>query len=243
MQNVDGQTLDTASAFDDWASHWSSHYRSSGTMADRITRFSKALSCLDNTPAEILDYGCGTGEITRAISTHEGWQLTGCDLSGEMISKARAVDPEQDLTWVQIDAAQPVPLPFNDAQFDAIYSSSVFEYLADPKAVIQDSQRILKPGGWLMFTIPDPRHPIRKKEALKAKFARFAPFWALIKRTRWRSEFLYLRISVNRPFVGEWLEILKTEGFKVSVPESCSDPLALVVVQKAIALNDHAEWR
>lgn len=227
----DRQTCDTAHAFDDWAGHWGDHYRPDGVMAGRIARFSEALGDLNMERGAVLDYGCGSGDITRALAG-AGWSMTGCDLSPEMLARAEAADTNHAVNWTAIDAARPTPLPFADGAFSVVYSSSVFEYLSRPQDAIADLRRVLKPGGWLVFTVPDPRHPIRKKEALKSLFARSALFWPIIRRTRWYSEFRYLRISVNRPPLEGWLEMLAAAGFKVSRPGPCDDPLALIVAQK-----------
>ena len=231
LKHSDGQTHDTARAFDDWAGHWSSHYSPNGAMAGRIVRFADALAGLDDKQGRVLDFGCGTGEITRALAD-QGWHLTGCDLSPEMLLKARAADPDAKVTWAPIDADLPTYLPFDRASFVAVYSSSVFEYLSDPSDVIRDIHRTLLPGGWLFFTAPDPRHSIRKKEVIKSFFAKFPLFWTLIKRTRWQSEFRYLRISVNRSDVSDWHDMLMAEGFTVSSLDECNDPLALIAAQK-----------
>jgi len=231
LKHNDEQTHDTAKAFDDWAGHWSSHYSSNGAMAGRIVRFAEALADLDDRQGKVLDFGCGTGEISRALAD-QGWQMTGCDVSAEMLLKARAADPDGNVTWAPIDADRPTPLPFADRSFSAVYSSSVFEYLSDPRDVIRDIYRTLKPGGRLFFTAPDPRHPIRKKEAIKILFVKLQPFWELIKRTRWQSEFRYLRISVNRPEVDVWIEMLKAEGFIGPAARDCNEPLTLISAQK-----------
>ena len=226
-----GQTHDTAKAFDDWAGHWSNHYSSNGAMAGRIVRFADALAGMADKQGKVLDFGCGTGEITRALAD-QGWHMTGCDLSPEMLLKAKAADQDEKVTWAPIDADQPIPIPFTNTSFSAVYSSSVFEYLSEPQDVIRDIHRTLTSGGRLFFTVPDPRHPIRKKEAIKLLFAKFPPFWALIKRTRWQSEFKYLRISVNRSIVDDWHKMLKVEGFTVSPAGPCKDPLILIEAQK-----------
>ena len=233
MKHSNRQTLDTAKAFDDWAGHWSSHYSLSGAMSGRIARFTEVLTNLNDKHGRVLDFGCGTGEITRALAGRDR-QMTGCDLSTEMLLKAREADPDAKVTWVSIDADQPTRLPFADSSFAAVCSSSVFEYLSEPQDVIRDVYRALTPGGWLFFTVPAPRHPTRQKEVIKLLFAKFPPFWALIKRTRWRSEYRYLQISVNRQKVDIWLEMLKAEGFIASQVGDCIDPLALIAAQKPL---------
>ena len=46
-------------------------------------------------------------------------------------------------------------LPFEDSSFDLIYSTNVLEHVKDPKKVFSESVRVLKPGGYLQFVIPN----------------------------------------------------------------------------------------
>lgn len=224
------QTEETVSAFDQWSGHWSGHYAQNGEMGGRIDRFVAALSARVTDGARVLDYGCGTGEITQALAA-KGWRAEGCDMSSAMIDKARQGGGAA-LDWITLLPEKPLPLPFEDEAFAAVISSSVFEYLASPEVVIAELNRILAPGGWFMFTVPDPRHPIRRKEEKKAVLARNQLFWRLIRLTRWESEFRYLRISVNRPDIAVWLRMLHDAGFTVRDPGPCNDPLALLAAKK-----------
>ncbi len=228
--NPQTQTEETASAFDQWSGHWSGHYAQNGGMGGRIDRFVAALNDRVMDGARVLDFGCGTGEITRALAA-KGWLAEGCDMSAPMIDRARNGSGTQ-LNWTTLLPEKPLPLPFEDEVFAAVISSSVFEYLASPEAVIAEVSRLLMPGGWFMFTVPDPRHPIRRKELKKAVLAKNQFFWRLIKLTRWESEFRYLRISVNRPDIAVWLRMLSDAGFSVRDPGPCDDPLALLAAQK-----------
>src|ERR1019366_1742442 len=52
-------------------------------------------------------------------------------------------------------------LPFGTATFDAIVAASVLEYVDNPCAVLGECARVLRPGGILVCTVPDPIHPAR----------------------------------------------------------------------------------
>jgi ubiquinone/menaquinone biosynthesis C-methylase UbiE len=62
-------------------------------------------------------------------------------------------------------------MQFPDASFDAISMFHVLEHLYDPRAVLKESRRILKPTGQLIIAIPNVRSPQR------AVFGRFWTYW------------------------------------------------------------------
>lgn len=46
-------------------------------------------------------------------------------------------------------------LPFEDSIFDLVYSTNVLEHVQSPKKVLSESIRVLKPGGYLQFVVPN----------------------------------------------------------------------------------------
>ena len=97
----------------------------------------------------VLDIGCGTGQLLAALCdrTPPAHSL-GVDLSGEMLAVARSRLPN----GFPLVASRAEQLPFLDASFDLIVSSSVFHYLREPKNALAEFRRLLKPNGGLLIT-------------------------------------------------------------------------------------------
>ena len=79
----------------------------------------------------------------------------------------------------QMDAAR-MDLP--DASFDIIYSFKVFEHLPDPRAVLQEMVRVLKPGGVAyiyahLFTCDSGFHDLRIISGQREQI----PYWAHLR--------------------------------------------------------------
>ncbi len=220
---------ETTAAFDSWAGRWREHYREDGIMRDRVERFTRSLAPRVPKGGQVLDFGCGTGEIANALN-EQGWQVVGCDASEEMLRRAREFP---SIEWRRVELSDGDALPFGAGAFDAVVASSVLEYADVPEHVLTEFARITKPGGHLFTTVPDPRHPERAKEQRKLLLARWTPFRWLVRHTRWADEFRYLRLSRNRFSADAWRELVEAAGFKTEPLGRCDHPLAMIVGTRA----------
>ena len=166
--------------FDSRAPTWGKYYEANGPMQNRPERFVKALESRLTSGQAVLDFGCGTGQITRAIAKR-AWRVTGCDVSDRMLEQARAATDSNRVNWVKIAETDGNNLPFSDASFDAVIASSVFEYLDDPSGTLGEIFRVLRVGGWALITVPDMRHPKRTLEHMTSIILRFTPARILLK--------------------------------------------------------------
>ena len=89
----------------------------------------------------LLDLGCGTGLFVERY-IQEGGQAVGLDISPGMVRHGRQRCPESGFCVGTADV-----LPFRDGTFDALASLLAFSYVPDPEAMLEESYRVLKPGG------------------------------------------------------------------------------------------------
>ncbi len=96
----------------------------------------------------VLDVGCGTGNLTRALLDHlsASGRVVAIDLAPRMIAAARRKVSDPRATWHVLDAGG---LPFSEASFDRAICYSVWPHFDDPRAVARELGRVLRFGGRL----------------------------------------------------------------------------------------------
>ncbi|GIL13119.1 MAG: hypothetical protein BroJett038_18390 [Chloroflexota bacterium] len=97
----------------------------------------------------VLDIGCGAGQFLRAAQ-QRGWRVSGSELSGVAAEKASR------LLGVPVFHGDFREMGFAPASLDVITLLSVLEHLRAPMDTLRDSAALLKPGGVLMFNVPNP---------------------------------------------------------------------------------------
>ena len=95
--------------------------------------------------ARVLELGCGNGVDARLLA--ERFRVTGVDVSGEQIARARAAVP--DATFIQADFTE---LELPAASFDAVASFYVFNHVPRERLapLLERIHAWLVPGGLLL---------------------------------------------------------------------------------------------
>jgi len=101
-----------------------------------------------------LDIGCGEGHNTRLLA-ERGARVIAIDISTVFIQHAKQLE-EQESLGIDYQVASAVELPFADAAFDFTTGFMSFMDIAETGSVIAESYRVLKPGGFLQFSITHP---------------------------------------------------------------------------------------
>jgi ubiquinone/menaquinone biosynthesis C-methylase UbiE len=105
---------------------------------------------------QAVDLGCGPGHLVIELAqAAPGLQVTGIDLSDEMLLKAgeRAsrAGLEERVHFKRGDAAQ---IPFPDASLDLVVSTLSLHHWSDPASALDEIARVLRPGGaFLVFDL------------------------------------------------------------------------------------------
>ena len=109
----------------------------------------------------VADLGCGTGQVIAALAPNVK-QVIGVDNSAAMLkaAKKRAADyVNVDLRRGDLEA-----LPIDDKLCDAALLLLALTYVADPKPVLAEMARVLKPGGRAVIVdlLPHDRDDFRR---------------------------------------------------------------------------------
>lgn len=103
--------------------------------------------------AHIIDVACGTGALTREISSRllGNGRIVGVDLNETMIELAIQRHPSDahDASYVASDVCE---LPFEDGGFDLAFCQQGLQFFPDKSAALAEIRRMLKPGGKLKLT-------------------------------------------------------------------------------------------
>jgi demethylmenaquinone methyltransferase / 2-methoxy-6-polyprenyl-1,4-benzoquinol methylase len=112
--------------------------------------------------SKVLDVCTGPGGVAIAIARSAGCQVIGVDISDKMLEKARRNILSSNLTaTVSVEKARAENLPFDDRTFDAVVFTFLLRYVDEPRTVLKELARVLKPGKQLVsLEFYTPRGPI-----------------------------------------------------------------------------------
>jgi 2-polyprenyl-3-methyl-5-hydroxy-6-metoxy-1,4-benzoquinol methylase len=112
-------------------------------------RLRRILALLGKPPQDVrlLDIGCSSGALLMSARAL-GFDAEGVELSADAAETARRAGLK--VFTGLLEAAR-----FPDAVFDAAILMEVIEHLRDPRSMLSECRRILKPGGILLVTTPN----------------------------------------------------------------------------------------
>lgn len=121
---------------------------SSGISTEPVYQtFEEVLTQLD-LKGEILDFGAGRGNLTKRIQGLENFShITAID----MMQRPSEID--ESIKWISWDLNEAINIPAKS--FDVIVSAEVIEHLENPRFVAREWFRLLRPGGYLLFSTPN----------------------------------------------------------------------------------------
>jgi 2-polyprenyl-3-methyl-5-hydroxy-6-metoxy-1,4-benzoquinol methylase len=114
-------------------------------------RYAAQRSCMEHNPnARLLDVGCQTGintqRLARAVGTQ---QMLGLEYNTRTLQSAA----QHGIQAILGDANRPLPLP--DESVHVVTAMDVIEHLVDPRMLVQEAHRVLRPGGYAVFATPN----------------------------------------------------------------------------------------
>jgi predicted TPR repeat methyltransferase len=181
----DGSTNSTATAayYDEWAETYDVTLKNWDYQApdDAAAILCEYLKSGD----DILDVGCGTGLFAKALSRYLECGIEGIDISTASLEIA---EKQGGYDHLQRHDLQAPPLPIDDNAFDAAACVGVMTYIEDAEGLLADLCRVLRPGGYILFTQRDDRWVEKNFDSLLNNF---------VERGLWTP----LKISKAKPYL------------------------------------------
>jgi ubiquinone/menaquinone biosynthesis C-methylase UbiE len=153
---------------------------------------------------KILDLGCNDGTFFQMLfqNSLNGSYKVGLDMDPVVVREARKKEAFDGLTVADIRR-----MPYSDDAFDIIISNSTLEHVEDIDRAISEINRVLKPGGQIIFTVPSDKF-------IKVVFP-FLNLFSLPRRKMILKSRYFGIINILSTF--DWMEKINSEtGFKIN---------------------------
>jgi SAM-dependent methyltransferase len=106
----------------------------------------------------VLDVGCGPGGFTAVLAETAG-ETVGLDVSESWVDAAnRTFEARGSKARAVLGSG--AALPFEVASFDVVTLIDVLHHLDEPKSVLAETRRVLRPGGRLLVFEPNKLNPL-----------------------------------------------------------------------------------
>jgi methionine biosynthesis protein MetW len=100
----------------------------------------------------VLDVGCGKGQLLRFLADHFDAEGVGIEPDEQRVEFARQLG-------ITVHHGLFDTVPFSKlGKFDVVLFCDVLEHLADPGAALQSALSLLRPGGYVLASIPNVAH-------------------------------------------------------------------------------------
>lgn len=139
-----------ASRYDRMHSRWLRHAGGEAQAALEASLLSRVAP-----GARVLDAGCGTGHLSRALAAHDpSLRLTLLDACSEMLEQTHDVEASRRLGSL-------LCLPFADSSFDVAVAAWAIEATNDEATAISELMRVVRPGGVVLVAFCATEPPRR----------------------------------------------------------------------------------
>lgn len=126
-------------------------YDASRRTVERLARCVPGLSA----KTRVIDLGAGYGGSARYLAREYGCNVVALNISERENERGRRLNVERGLDdRVEIVDGTYDDVPYPDASFDVVWSQDALLHSADRRRVLEEGVRVLRPGGYFVFTDP-----------------------------------------------------------------------------------------
>ncbi|KAA3619536.1 MAG: class I SAM-dependent methyltransferase [Calditrichaeota bacterium] len=190
-------------------------------------RFELTANLVDLSGKNILDFGCGNGAQTVEFAG-SGCQISALDIDAGDLEIFNRYLTEHNISTISTSEYDGRYLPFADARFDIVVSYEVLEHVRDENQTLQEIYRTLKPGGKIVFSVPNKGWVFETHGA----HLPFLP-WNRIPFFSWLPHFVHKRFAKARIYrKKDIVKLLINNGFVIQSVQYITAPMDVVKNQR-----------
>ncbi|CAI9760698.1 unnamed protein product [Fraxinus pennsylvanica] len=146
----------------------SDHRSAQIRMIEKALRFASVSDDPMQKPRQIVDVGCGIGGSSRYLARKYEARSQGITLSPVQAQRAKALAAAQGLDdKVSFQVADALNQPFQDGQFDLVWSMESGEHMPDKSKFVSELARVAAPGGTIIIVTWCHRNLLPSEESLR----------------------------------------------------------------------------
>lgn len=164
---------------------------------------------------DVLEVGAGACQCSRWVRA-QGGRSYGLDLSHRQLQHSRRID---EATGVVVPAVQATAtaLPFADRSFDIVFCSfGALQFVHDIDVAIEETARVLRPGGRFAFSITHPTRWMFPDDPTEEGLIASQSYWdrtPYVEVDDVTGETAYVE---HHRTLGDWVALLAGAGFRIT---------------------------
>lgn len=141
-----------------------SNYTDNKLVSDENNSWSQVMNLI-NDSEKVLDIGCSSGNFGEELMRNKHCVVDGIDVDAKDVNLAK-----QKLRNAHVLNVENDPIDIFDEKYDVILMMDVIEHLVEPVKALKKIATLLKPGGRLVFSVPNMSHISVRLDLLMGKF-------------------------------------------------------------------------
>lgn len=184
--------------------------------SQEYTLINKYRKYLEKQPT--LDLGCGDGSFAKILFDQIDF---GVDPDEVALEKAEGLNIYKKLLKVRAEATE-----LRDNSIGSVFSNSVLEHVENLEGILQEMHRILIPGGYLLFTVPNNKLSMQ----LEKLFGKNE-----MERLNGETCFSHYNLLSN----SEWINLLESIGFEILLIHNYQSQLLIQTYRRYSSMLYH----
>ena len=140
-----------------WKNYWESIVDTDSIYPSSTSVLKTILKVINPVGLKILEVGAGTGRDSVNLAKL-GAEVTVLDFSESSLRIIGSLKDRYCLDNLKIVNGDALSTPFDDKTFDLVFRQGLLEHFREPKKLLKEQYRIIRPGGYCLCDVPQTFH-------------------------------------------------------------------------------------